>query len=105
MKNITVFVSENFKVLKEKFSIYLNRRVFVIEYATIFQHLSESRFMPHTLHRIIKGCVCVCCGGGGGGGVQICRRMDFLQTLHVICTKACIATVINALRVLMGAVA
>ena len=29
-KNITVFVSENFKFLEEKFSIYLNRRVFVI---------------------------------------------------------------------------
>ena len=28
MKNITVFVSENFKFLEEKFSIYLNRRVF-----------------------------------------------------------------------------
>ena len=30
MKNITVFVSENFKFLEEKFSIYLNRRVFVM---------------------------------------------------------------------------
>ena len=29
-KNITVFVSENFKFLEEKFSIYLNRRVFVM---------------------------------------------------------------------------
>ena len=31
MKNITVFVSENFKFLEEKFSIYLNRRVFVMK--------------------------------------------------------------------------
>ena len=31
MKNITVFVSENFKFLEEKFSIYLNRRVFVMD--------------------------------------------------------------------------
>ena len=30
MKNIIVFVSENFKFLEEKFSIYLNRRVFVM---------------------------------------------------------------------------
>ena len=30
MKNITVFVSENFKFLEENFSIYLNRRVFVM---------------------------------------------------------------------------
>ena len=30
MKNITVFVSENFKFLEEKFSVYLNRRVFVM---------------------------------------------------------------------------
>ena len=31
MKNITVFLSENFKFLEEKFSIYLNRRVFVMD--------------------------------------------------------------------------
>ena len=31
MENITVFVSENFKFLEEKFSIYLNRRVFVMD--------------------------------------------------------------------------
>ena len=30
MKNITVFLSENFKFLEEKFSIYLNRHVFVM---------------------------------------------------------------------------
>ena len=30
IKNITVFLSENFKFLEEKFSIYLNRRVFVM---------------------------------------------------------------------------
>ena len=83
MKNITVFVSENFKFLEEKFSIYLNRRVFVMEYATIFQHLSESRFMPHTLHRIIKGCVCV--GGGGGGGPNLPTHgfpSNFARYLH-----------------------
>ena len=30
MKNIRVFVAENFQFLKVKFSIYLNRRVFVM---------------------------------------------------------------------------
>ena len=30
MKNITVFLSENFKFLEKKFSIYLNRRVSVM---------------------------------------------------------------------------
>ena len=30
MKNIGVFVSENFQFLEVKFSIYLNRRVFVM---------------------------------------------------------------------------
>ena len=30
MKNIRVFLSENFKVLEVKFSIYLNRHVFVM---------------------------------------------------------------------------
>ena len=31
MKNIRVFLCENFQFLKVKFSIYLNRRVFVME--------------------------------------------------------------------------
>ena len=30
MKNIKFFLSENFKFLEVKFSIYLNRRVFVM---------------------------------------------------------------------------
>ena len=30
MKNILVFLSENFQFLEIKFSIYLNRRVFVM---------------------------------------------------------------------------
>ena len=30
MKNIRAFVSENFQFLEVKFSVYLNRRVFVI---------------------------------------------------------------------------
>ena len=30
MKNIRVFLSENFQFLEMKFSIYLNRRVFVM---------------------------------------------------------------------------
>ena len=31
MKNIRVFLSENFQFLEMKFSIYLNRRVFVMD--------------------------------------------------------------------------
>ena len=31
MKNISVFLSENFQFLEVKFSIYLNRRVFVMD--------------------------------------------------------------------------
>ena len=31
------FLSENFKFLEVKFSIYLNRRVFVMEYATYYK--------------------------------------------------------------------
>ena len=30
MKNILIFLSENFRFLDDKFSIYLNRRVFVM---------------------------------------------------------------------------
>ena len=37
MKNIRVFVSENFQFLEVKFSIYLNRRVFVMLYNRCFQ--------------------------------------------------------------------
>ena len=33
MKNIRVFLSENFQILEVKFSIYLNRRVFVMMFA------------------------------------------------------------------------
>ena len=33
MKNIRVFLSENFQFLEMKFSIYLNRRVFVMFYS------------------------------------------------------------------------
>ena len=39
MKNIRVFfLSENFQFLEVKFSIYLNRRVFVIFGSTLFAH-------------------------------------------------------------------
>ena len=43
MKNITVFVSENFKFWEEKFSIYLNRCVFVTIFrpATLVQSISN----------------------------------------------------------------
>ena len=32
MKNIAVFLSENFQFLEIKFSIYLNRHVFIMKY-------------------------------------------------------------------------
>ena len=41
MKNITVFVSENFKFLEEKFSIYLNRRVFVMNWKIFYIVLAD----------------------------------------------------------------
>ena len=40
MKNIRVFVSENFQFLEVRFSIYLNRRVFVMVSALI--HLCKT---------------------------------------------------------------
>ena len=35
MKNIRVFLSENFQFLEVKFSLYLNRRVFVMGFNEI----------------------------------------------------------------------
>ena len=50
MKNIRVFLSENFQFLEVKFSIYLNRRVFVMrkrsdaaEYDQTSQNVVERR--------------------------------------------------------------
>ena len=64
MKNITVFVSENFKFLEEKFSIYLNRHVFVMIYESIdcmpdLKRLltlvtSDGPFHLHVLHTLIQ---------------------------------------------------
>ena len=43
MKNIRVFVSENFQFLEVKFSIYFNRRVFVMsEKLTFIVGISEA---------------------------------------------------------------
>ena len=39
MKNIRVFVSENFQFLEVKFSIYLNRRVFVMPLTYIHTYI------------------------------------------------------------------
>ena len=35
MKNIRVFLSENFQCLEVKFSIYLNRRVFAMQISMV----------------------------------------------------------------------
>ena len=37
MKNISIFLSENFQFLEVKFSIYLNRRVFVMSGILFFK--------------------------------------------------------------------
>ena len=42
MKNISFFLSENFQFLEEKFSIYLNRRVYVHVMGTIKIVISEA---------------------------------------------------------------
>ena len=36
MKNITVFLSENFQLLEVKISVYLNKRVFVMHIIHIY---------------------------------------------------------------------
>ena len=41
MKNIRVFLSENFQFLELKFSIYLNRRVFVMSRCKCLKCLSQ----------------------------------------------------------------
>ena len=48
MKIFRVFFSENFQFLEVKFSVYLNRRVFVIGPAVIFGKVDI--FFPHTYH-------------------------------------------------------
>ena len=52
MKNIRVFLSENFQFLEIKFSIYLNRRVFVMNEGTsngvCLQNLWNQRNRRHT---------------------------------------------------------
>ena len=49
MKNIS-FLSENYQFLMVKFSIYLNRRVFVM--MSIFQNLPLLKFLPSMLSSI-----------------------------------------------------
>ena len=39
MKNIRVFVSENFQFLEVKFSMFLNRRVFVMCSYSVFKDI------------------------------------------------------------------
>ena len=42
MKNIRVFLSENFHFLEAKFSIYLNRRVFVMRGKPLYSDIYVS---------------------------------------------------------------
>ena len=46
MKNIRVFLSENFQFLEVKFSIYLNRHVFVMESQS--HHLALPKHGDHS---------------------------------------------------------
>ena len=39
MKNIRVFLSENFQFLEMKFSIYLKRRVFVMQETVLLNYI------------------------------------------------------------------
>ena len=43
MKNIRVFLSENFQFLEVKFSIYLNRRVFVMGKTVTFSFCKKKK--------------------------------------------------------------
>ena len=45
MKNISVFLSEKFRLLEVKFSIYLNRRVFVMGYFLQKKNKSKCRLL------------------------------------------------------------
>ena len=51
MKNIRIFLAGNFPSLKVKFSVYLNRRVFVMEYERTNQNYrvsgDQSDFTQH----------------------------------------------------------
>ena len=51
MKNIRIFLSENFHFLVVKFSVYLNRSVFVLMIASLFGRVSNI----HTNIKIEKG--------------------------------------------------
>ena len=62
MKNIKVFNLENFKVLEEKFSIYLNRRVFVM----VLSRMSLTHECLNTCNKLfhqktLKCLLCVQC--------------------------------------------
>ena len=45
MKNIKSFLSENFQFLEVKFSIYLNRRVFVMYFLSCYDMLEDIALM------------------------------------------------------------
>ena len=73
MKNIRVFVSENFQFLEVKFSIYLNRRVVVMISLAIQNSSSEDSDLTARMHRLI-----------GIFAEPTCPKVRFL-TLWLIC--------------------
>ena len=62
MKNIRIFLSENFLFLKVKISIYLNRRVFVMSCQVCF--LQFSGMFPTVVRYVSYKCQV--CGIGSG---------------------------------------
>ena len=85
MKNIRFFLSERFKFLDVKFSIYLNRRVFVMDNNhQVPPSLGTGRRDEQGNNDIVtmtdiqteeqqqkNALVCVWVGGVGGGGVTV----------------------------------
>ena len=52
MKNISFFLSENFQFLELKFSVYLNRRVFVMLCSVVINRMCTVRCFAESLVRL-----------------------------------------------------
>ena len=56
MKNIRVFLSENFQFLQVKFSLYLNRRIFVMFSDTTTQMIHSFFFSENSKSYVLLVC-------------------------------------------------
>ena len=54
MKNIRIFLSENFQFLEVKLSIYLNRRVFVMMSDSVYPQQRSQTAPDFGSHRLLK---------------------------------------------------